>query len=75
MNDNDIINEIKKFKIKSLKSVVTSNNKGGYTTSVMKSYHGGSGLGSMGSVSLLDIDFKKKESAERLHQLIKKKFR
>ena len=75
MKDEEILEYIKSKKFGKINSVVMSNRKGGYTTHIMKPYSGGNGLGSMGAVNVLDIDFKKKESAERIHKLIKKNFR
>lgn len=72
MNDEGIMREISKFgKVKS--TVVREGDK--YVVAVMKGYTHGTGdggIGVMGSRSVLDINFKTRSGAERLHQKIKK---
>ena len=72
--DDEIIQQIKNEQgnLKGLKcTTIKSFHKPGFTVVVMKPYQDGQGLGSMGSTSLYDINFKEEISAKRLEAKLK----
>jgi hypothetical protein len=76
--DEEIIKTIKKEQgnLKGLKcTTIKSFHKPGYTVVVMKPYQEGEGLGSMGAISLYDINFKQESSAKRLEAKLKSLFK
>ena len=71
MKDEQILKLIKAEHGLSVKSTVIRDFKTGkYVVAVMKPYSEGNGLGSMGSIGVLDIQFNDRKSAERLNQKI-----
>ena len=78
MKTDEIIDLIKKEqkKYKGLKcTTIKSFHKPGYTVVVMKPYQEGNGIGSMGAITLYDINFKTEYPAKQLESKLKKLFR
>lgn len=77
MTNEEIIKRIKekipKEEHKNVKSVVMRNPRG-YECDVMLEYSGGEGLGYMGAMTFLDVQYKSKEKAEKLNKLINATF-
>lgn len=71
MKDEQILKQIKEDYGPVKSSIMRDFKTGKYIVHVMKSYSGGKGLGFMGAITVLNIQFDNLKSAERLNQKIR----